>query len=88
MELFKELEKLTDMIKSQRDEIQVQMHLAGMEAKEEWEKAESKLDEFLSKAAEIKDDTKETTDELLNSTKIIGDEITEAYKRIVTRLKS
>ncbi|MGR9045754.1 MAG: hypothetical protein ACU83N_10690 [Gammaproteobacteria bacterium] len=85
---MKELEKLTDQIKHQRDEIQVQMHLAGMEAKEEWEKAEKKWDEFMIKAEEIKDDTQETTEELVTATKIIGDEITQAYKRIVERLKA
>ena len=88
MEILKELENLTDKIKHQRDELQVRMHLAGMDAKEEWEKAEEKWDEFKHKAAEIKDDTQETTEELVNATKIIGEEISQAYKRIVERLKS
>ena len=88
MEILKELENLTDKIKYQRDELQVRMHLAGMDAKEEWEKAEEKWDEFKHKAAEIKDDTQETTEELVNATKIIGEEISQAYKRIVERLKS
>ena len=88
MEILKELENLTDKIKHQRDELQVRMHLAGMDAKEEWEKAEEKWDEFKHKAAEIKDDTQETTEELVTATKIIGEEISQAYKRIVERLKS
>ena len=88
MEILKELEKLSDNIKHQRDELQVRMHLAGMEAKEEWEKAEEKWDEFKIKAEEIKDDTQETTEELVTATKIIGEEISQAYKRIVERLKA
>ena len=88
MEIFKELEKITDKIKHQRDELQVHMHLAGMEAKDEWEKAEEKWDEFMDKAAEIKDDTQETTEELVAATKVIGEEINQAYKRILERLKT
>lgn len=88
MEILKELENITDKIKHQRDELQVQMHLASLEAKDEWNKAEEKWDEFMQKAAEIKDDTQETTEELVTATKVIGEEISEAYQRIVTRLKS
>lgn len=88
MEILKELENLTDKIKHQRDELQVQMHLAGMEAKDEWDKAEEKWDEFMQKAAEIKDDAEETTEELVTTTKVIGEEISEAYQRIVKRLKT
>ncbi|PKM12602.1 MAG: hypothetical protein CVV13_04630 [Gammaproteobacteria bacterium HGW-Gammaproteobacteria-3] len=88
MEFLKELESLTDKIKHQRDEIKVKIHLAGMEAKDEWEKAEEKFAEFKSKAEEIKNDTQETTEELVSATRVIGDEIGQAYKRIIERLKA
>ncbi|MGR9114792.1 MAG: hypothetical protein ACU85E_03440 [Gammaproteobacteria bacterium] len=88
MEILKELENLTDKIKHQRDELQVQMHLASMEAKDEWEKAEEKWDDFTDKVSEIKDDTRETTEELVKTAKVIGEEISQAYKRIVERLSA
>ncbi len=86
MNIKKEFDELTDALKQQRDEIEVQMHLASMEAKEEWEKGEEKWGEFVDALGVITDDTKETTAELIHATKIIGDELKETYKRISERL--
>ncbi|MDO8846159.1 MAG: hypothetical protein Q7U98_14445 [Methylicorpusculum sp.] len=88
MDLLKELEQISEKIKTQRDEIMVQMHLAGLDAKSEWDKAEEKWHELKIKAEEIKDETKETTDELVSKTKVIADELNTAYQRIVERLKA
>ena len=86
MNIKKEFDELTDALKQQRDEIEVQMHLAGMEAKEEWQKGEEQWGEFVDALGVITDDTKETTAELIHATKIIGDELKETYKRISERL--
>ncbi|MGR9053099.1 MAG: hypothetical protein ACU84J_10660 [Gammaproteobacteria bacterium] len=88
MEILKDIEKLTDKIKQERDELQVQLHLGGMDAKAEWVKAEEKWHEFAGKAEQIKDDTVETTEELVSSIKIVGEEISEAYRRIVERIQA
>lgn len=87
MDLLKDLDTLSEKIKQQRDEITVQLNLAGMEAKDEWEKAEAKWAELKSKAEEIKDDTQETTEELVAVAKVIAEELTGAYQRIIDRLK-
>lgn len=87
MGLMKELEKLAEGLKQQRDEIKVQLHLAGLEAKAEWENTEKQLSLFKEKLADIGDDTKETTEEFVDATKVIGEEIKAAYKRIVDRLQ-
>ena len=42
MDLKKEFDELTDKLNQQRDEIQLQLHLASMEAKEEWQEAEGR----------------------------------------------
>ena len=86
MDLLNEFEKLNDALKQQRDEIQLQLHLASLEAKQEWEKSEQKWDQFINKLSEISDETKETTDELIHGTKIIGDELKATYTRISERL--
>lgn len=36
------LQKLLDQLSAERDDFRVSLHLLGMEAKEEWEKAENK----------------------------------------------
>ena len=86
MDLQKEIQIMKESLQQQRDEIAVQIHLAAMDTKDEWEEAEAKLGKFVDNVAEISDDAKETTAELLEVTKIIGDELKEAYKRIVDRI--
>jgi len=86
MDLKKEFDELTDSLKQQRDEIEVQIHLASMEAKDEWQKAEQNWGQFIDKLGVITDDTKEASAELIQTTKIIGDELKNTYARISERL--
>ena len=86
MDLKKEFDELTDVLKQQRDEIEVQIHLASMEAKDEWQKAEKNWGQFIDGLGVITDDAKETSTELIQTTKIIGDELKNTYARISERL--
>lgn len=86
MDIKKEFDELTDTLKQQRDEIEVQIHLASMEAKDEWNDGEKKWGEFVDALGVITDDTKEASSDLIHATKIIGDELKETYKRISDRL--
>ena len=86
MDLKKEFDELTDTLKQQRDEIEVQIHLASMEAKDEWQKAEKNWGQFIDGLGVITDDAKETSTELIQTTKIIGDELKNTYARISERL--
>lgn len=86
MELKKEFDELSKTLKQQRDEIEVQIHLASMDAKEEWHKSEKKWGEFIDTLGVITDETKETSTEVIHATKVIGDELSEAYIRIKKRL--
>ena len=81
-----EFENLLEKLKSERDEIKLKLHLASMEAKEEFEDADKHWDVLKNKAAEIADDSKETSEEYIAKAKIIGDELKEAYSRISKRL--
>lgn len=86
MNIKNEIETLSEKLKSQRDEIELKLHLAGMDAKTEWGKAEHKWEDFKDKVDEISDETKETTEDLVVATRVIGDELKSAYQRIVKRL--
>lgn len=87
MNIEKELTTLFDRLKEQRDEIEVQLHLAGMEAKEQWQEVAPKWEHFIDELGVINDSAKETTQELLHATKVIGDELHGAYSRIIDQLK-
>lgn len=87
MDLKKEFDEISATLKQQRDEIEVQLHLASMDAKEEWHQGETKWGEFIDALGVITDDSKETSAELIHTTKVIGDELKETYRRILQRLE-
>ena len=87
MTIHEDLEKLTTTLKQQRDEINLQLHLASMEVKDEWEYAEKDWEEFMEKITDITDEAKETGEEFLDATRAIAEELTLAYDRIKERLK-
>ena len=86
MSLKDEFEKLLDKLNSEREEIQLKLHLASMEAKDEFEEAEKQWLQFKNKAAEIADDSVETSEEFIAKAKIVGEELKNSYHRIAKRL--
>lgn len=87
MALQEEFDNLAEKLKQQRDEINLRLHLAGMEVKDEWEQSEQKWQQFKEQLDEIRDETKDITEELAAATIVIGEELGNAYRRIVERLK-
>ncbi len=81
-----EFDDLLEKLKTERDEIMLKLHLASMEAKEEIEEANKQWEALKIKAAEIADDSIETSDEFIAKAKIVGEELKEAYSRISKRL--
>ena len=81
-----EFDNLLEKLKVERDELKLKLHLASMEAKEEFEEADKHWDTLKNKAAEIADDSKETSEEYIAKAKIVGEELKEAYSRISKRL--
>lgn len=86
MSIQNEFENLIEKLKSERDEIELKIHLASMEAKDEFEVAEHQWNQIKIKAAEVADDTIETSEEYIAKAKIVGEELKETYSRIVKRL--
>lgn len=86
MEIKNEFTKLVEKLKMERDEINLKIHLASMDAKKEFEEAEKKWAHVKAKAADIADGAVETSEEVIAKTKIVGEELKETYKRIFKRL--
>ena len=86
MSVKDEFEVLMAKLKIERDELNLKMHLASMEVKEEFTQAEKLWDRVKAKAADIADDTKDASDELVEKARIVGDELKQAYRRINDRL--
>jgi len=86
MELRDEIDKLTETLKQQRDELKLKLHLGKMGAEEEWEKAEQKWEHFRAKTQELETATKDASRDVGAALKLLGEELTHAYDRVRKRL--
>lgn len=74
-----DLDKVLENMKTLRDEIRVQMHLAKAEMKDEWDTLESKFEDMETKLGDAAEETRQTVN-------VIAEELNDAYKRIKARL--
>lgn len=86
MGLFQELNKFAEGLEQLRDEVKVQLHLASMESKQEWDQAEKQRDHFLAKLNEIAQETKGKPEEMIKKAEMIGEELKSTYQRIKDKL--
>jgi len=86
MSVKNEFESLLGNLESVREELQLQLHLASMDAKDEFEAAENQWQQIKSKASEIADDSIETSEDYIAKAKIVGEELKAAYQRVAARL--
>ena len=81
-DIKEELDELTADLKQKRDELRVQMHLAGAEAKESWENLEKQWTHFEARSAQVADAAKDAGGEIWEATKQLGGEIRDGYDKI------
>jgi len=86
MDFKQEFSSLVETLKTERDELKLKLHLASMEAKEEFDGMDEKWDEVVAKASELADDSKEVTEEALAKAKVVAEEVKAGYQRIAARL--
>ncbi len=86
MSVKEDFDDVLEKLQIERDELNLKLHLASMEAKQEFEEAEKKWRRLKIKAVEIADDSVETSEEFIAKAKIVGDELKDTYYRIGKRL--
>ncbi|MDP3391717.1 MAG: hypothetical protein Q8S48_17315 [Methylococcaceae bacterium] len=86
MAIKEDFENLLNKLNTEREEINLKLHLASLEARDEFEQAEKQWQQVKNKAAEIADESKETSEEFIAKAKIVGEELKETYQRITKRL--
>ncbi|MGR9115271.1 MAG: hypothetical protein ACU85E_05860 [Gammaproteobacteria bacterium] len=86
MDLKQELDKFADGLEQLRDEVKVQLHLASLESKQEWDKAERLWDQFRAQFDQVANETKGNTDDMVKKAKIVGEELKSTYQRIKDRM--
>jgi chromosome segregation ATPase len=82
MDVKAELEKTRDALQQQRDEIRIQIHLAKMDVKEEWEKTETQFHALEAKIKEITADASDAKKDIAASATQLFEDIQAAYHRI------
>jgi chromosome segregation ATPase len=76
------LDKLVSEIKQQRDELKLQMHLASMEAKDEYERLSGKYDELTEQYEPVSDAVEETAENLFAALGLAAGEIKTGFQRV------
>lgn len=82
LSLQAEIDTLGNKLKTERDEIKVQMHLAGMEAKTLWDKAETKWNHWQSFRKQLEKVSDTTFDITENEFSDMADDIKATYKQL------
>ncbi len=81
------IESMLERLRTERDELRVRAHLAKAEMKEEWEKLEDKWENLEARAKSAKAEASEASKDVGSALEILGDELSQAYRRIRGRLQ-
>ena len=70
------------VLKQQRDELALKMHLAEAEAKQEFEQTKEKLDQLTSDFDPLKEAVGESAENVVESLKLVAGEVVSSFDRI------
>jgi hypothetical protein len=77
-----EAHELLARIREERDELNLKMHLAKAEARDEWEKLEPKWEQFQARVHTIGESAGEASKDIGVALGILGEELRHGYERI------
>jgi len=81
-DIRKNIDEMIETLKQERDELRVKLSLAKMEAGDEWEKIEGKMHQLESKTKELAHVTAESSRDIGEAVKLLGEEIRDGFKKI------
>ena len=76
------LDQVVNKLKQERDELKLQMHLASMDAKDEYERLSGKVDELTDQYEPVKDAVEETADNVFSALGLVADELKAGFQRV------
>ena len=80
------LDELISGLKQERDELKLQMHLASMEAKDEYERLSGKCDELADQTEPLKDAVEDTAENVFAALGLVADELKIGFQRVRKQL--
>jgi len=81
-----DLDALMEALRQQRDTLELQLHLAKSEVREEWQELEGKLEHLRARAASVGQETQAVSKDVFEAAKLMAEEIARGYDRIRKRL--
>jgi hypothetical protein len=78
----KEIEKMFEQVKQERDEIVLKTHLLKADAKDEWHKVDKQWEHFKSKAGQVSKEAKGASGDVSAAANLLGEEIKKSFQRI------
>lgn len=82
------LQREIDSLKRTRDELRVQLHLAAADAKDEFDKLETKWTRIENELNRLGSHAREPLDDISRAARELADELKKGYARIRDQLKS
>lgn len=78
----KKLDDLVTAVRKERDELKLQIHLASMEAKKEYERLSQKCDQLADEYKPITEAVENTADNVLSALGMAADELQTGFQRV------
>ncbi len=76
------LDKMVSELKQQRDELRLQMHLASMDARDEYDRLSGKYDELSDQYEPVSKAVEDTAENLLAALKLAAGELKVGFQRV------
>ena len=82
-----DLAEIMGSLKQERDELRLKMHLAEMEAKDEYDRLSGKFDELSDQYDPVRDAVEETADNVFAALKLAAEEMKNGFLRVRKAVK-
>ena len=76
------LDEVISKLKQERDELKLKMHLASMDAKDEYERLSGKCDDLTDQYEPVKDAVEDTAESIFAALGMVADELKFGFQRV------
>lgn len=87
MEYKDQIAEIMAHLRQERDELNVQLHLAKAEVKEDWDELEKQWDNFKLRSEKVAAAADSSADDIGEALQILGDELKAGYEKIRRSIK-
>ena len=81
-ETRKKLDDLLTTVRKERDELKLQIHLASLGVRDEYERLSKKCDQLADEYKPVTEAVEETTDNIVSALGMIADELKVGFQRV------